>query len=30
MSKQHYSEIAKMLTDKGQLPGDLDFIFYGE
>lgn len=27
-SMQHYTEIAKLLTDKGQEPGDIDFLFY--
>lgn len=25
---QHHSEIARLLTDHGQAPGNLDFIFY--
>lgn len=27
-SMQHHTEIAKLLTDKGQSPGDIDFLFY--
>ena len=26
---QHHTELADMLTRKGQSPGDIDFIFYG-
>jgi uncharacterized damage-inducible protein DinB len=25
---QHHTEVAQLLTDKGQSPGDIDFIFY--